>query len=280
MKTLASVVLLSLSFCALTPARANDIALYSGTCRNLTAQLDGNLKILVVEKGDAIEGYISISGWLTGSGTIKGTRDGKTLRFQSNDTVWGLAIDWKGTVIDGKLSGEYWIEAQPAASLPRQVGEWKADFLSTQTEGEVPSERSFKQMFMMYVESELNDPVKQSDGTTLTGAQSLFNAFHPIGTGVSVCVEDVEFEWKPDTKHTSADDIHRFTVKYALYWHGIIQANGWTRAKLVFNSELNAVTAHEVIESTGTTRKQANDLAFGIGFILGKAAVDSMLKSK
>lgn len=47
-----------------------------------------------------------------------------------------------------------------------------------------------------------------------------------------------------------------------------------------FSSELKAVTAHEFIETTGTTRQNVEILAFGIGVLLGKAAVESLLESK
>lgn len=57
-------------------------------------------------------------------------------------------------------------------------------------------------------------------------------------------------------------------------------ANGHTKLRLTYNNALQAVTAHEVIETTGTTKSEVGEIAFGIGVLLGKAAVESMLNSK
>lgn len=72
------------------------------------------------------------------------------------------------------------------------------------------------------VEAVLNAAVGLAEGSSKTGAQALFDSVHPIGTGVSVSVNSVSIEWKCGASKTSAGDIHRYTVDYALYWHGII----------------------------------------------------------
>ncbi|MGV3663194.1 MAG: hypothetical protein ACO1TE_23685 [Prosthecobacter sp.] len=48
--------------------------------------------------------------------------------------------------------------------------------------------------------------------------------------------------------------------------------------KLAYNNELNAVTSNEIVASTGTTNAEVNDMAFGVGFLLGQAAMESLLK--
>lgn len=55
--------------------------LYSGTCRNVTFGIDGLLKLFIVETDKGLDGYMSISGFLFGSGPLKGTRDGNTFKF-------------------------------------------------------------------------------------------------------------------------------------------------------------------------------------------------------
>jgi len=35
---------------------------------------------------------------------------------------------------------------------------------------------------------------------------------------------------------------------------------------------------HAILSSTGTTRQDFNDMAFGVGFLLGQAAMESLPK--
>lgn len=130
------------------------------------------------------------------------------------------------------------------------------------------------------VGADLNAEVKLAGGTTTTGAQALFSSVHPVGTGVSVSVNDVDIEWKDGATQTSAKDIHRYTVDYTLCCHGIIQANGHTKLRLTCNNALQAAMAHKVIETTGTTKKEVGDIASGIGVLFweGRRRVDVELE--
>lgn len=261
--------------------RAADSALLTGTCRNVTHGLDGLLKIYVSEKaGGDSEGYMSISGWLVGSGSLKGTRTGNTYRFTTSDPIWGLSIAWEGVRRGDKIIGEYAIAGNTKLGRDRQVGEWEVAVEDTQSEGVIASEESFRALFKLRLEADLNSPIKLPDGNTVTGAQGLFQSIHPVGTGVSVNVTDVSIDWKEGASRTSAEGIHRYIVDYTLYWHGILTPTGHTRLRLKYNAALDAVTAHGLVETTGTTKKDVEDIAFGIGVILGKAAVDSLLESK
>ena len=99
--------------------QARDTVLYVGTCRNVTVGVDGLLKLFIEDDSKAFEGYLSISGWLVGSGPVKGTRDGDRFKFHTTDPNWGLEIDWQGTLRNGKLAGEYWAWWGPVEALKR-----------------------------------------------------------------------------------------------------------------------------------------------------------------
>jgi hypothetical protein len=277
----SALVFLTALALAFTTVRAEDSALFTGNCRNVTHGVDGLLKLFVVEKPTGrLEGYMSISGWLLGSGPLKGTRSGNTYKFATSDPLWGLSISWEGVRREGRLSGEYYIGANAKTGTDKQVGEWEVSIEDSQTEGVITSEESFHKLFKLHLEADLNSPIKLPDGNTVTGAQGLFQSIHPVGTGVSVNVTDVSIDWKEGASKTSAEGIHRYTVDYTLYWHGIIQPTGHTKLRLKYNAALNAVTAHDMLETTGTTNQDVSEIAFGIGVILGKAAMDSLLDSK
>ena len=268
-------------FAAVPPVKADENLVFSGTCRNVTHGVDGSLKLFILEKSDGtLDGYMSISGWLVGSGPIKGSKSGNKYEFTTKDPNWGLAITWDGVNRNGKLSGEYFIAPNANTGTGKQVGEWEVTIKDSADVAAVITETAFKHRFILMAEADLNAAVELADGSKKTGAQALFDSVHPIGTGVSVSVNDVSIEWKDGASKTSAKDIHRYTVDYTLYWHGIIQANGHTKLRLTYNNALQSVTAHEVIETTGTTKKEVGEIAFGIGVLLGRAAVESMLNSK
>ncbi|RBP38587.1 hypothetical protein DES53_111106 [Roseimicrobium gellanilyticum] len=276
----SALLLVSLLTLAFT-VRADDSTLFAGTCRNVTHGVDGLLKLFVVQKPDgALEGYMSISGWLVGSGPLKGSRAGNTYKFTTSDPLWGLSITWEGVRRGDKLIGEYVSAANPKTGTDRQVGEWEAELETAETDGAITSEESFRKLFKLRLEADLNSPIKLQDGTTVTGAQGLFQAIHPVGSGVSVCVTDVSIDWKEGATKTSAEGIQRYVVDYTLFWQGVVRPTGHTKLRLKFNAALNAVTAHELVETTGTTNQEVGEIAFGIGVILGKAAMDSLLESK
>jgi hypothetical protein len=279
---------LTLAFCAVialvascVPGKADETTLYSGTCRNVTHGVDGLLKVFILEKADGtLEGYMSISGWLVGSGPLKGRKEGAKYRFNTQDPNWGLSIAWDGALRNGKLAGEYYSAPNAKMGTGKQVGEWEVALQDTSRAGADLTEQSLKKRFLLMVEAELNAPVTMQDGSKTTGADALFSSIHPVGSGVSVSVNDVAIEWKDGSLKNSANDIHRYTVDYTLYWHGIIQSTGYTRLRLTYNTALGTVTAHDVIETTGTTKKEVGNIAFSIGVLLGQAAVESLLNSK
>lgn len=280
MKTFSTLLwIAAVLFVSNLKADVSDTTLLTGTCRNVTYGLDGFLKVIVVERSDGVlEGYMSISGWLAGSGQLKGTRSGNTYKFTTTDPLRELSISWEGVRKEGKLSGEYYIEPNSKLGTVRQVGEW--DVSVEDTDGVIASEKSFRKLFELHLEADLNAPIELNDGTVVTGAQGLFQAIHPAGSGVSVCVTDVSIDWKEGASKTSVEGIHRYTVYYTLFWHGVVRPTGHTKLRLKYNAALKVVTAHELVETTGTTTQEVGEIAFGIGVILGQAAMDSLLNSK
>jgi hypothetical protein len=273
------IVIVFVSAMLATATFAKDTALWDGTCRNVTHQLDGYLKLLIQQDGTQISGYISISGWLAGSAEIKGKRDGNTISFVSKDPA-GVRIEWSGIVRDDILDGEYTVDPIVSAGLDKQVGEFNVELVDKHQDGIPESEAAFRKLFMLGLESELNAPVQLSDGTMEFGADSIFQAIHPVGTGVSVRVTEIDIDWKENATRKEAKDIRKYTIAYTLYWHGLITPTGWTKMSLTYNANLGQVTEHKIIQSTGTTNREAKDMAFGVGVLIGQAAMEAFLNSK
>lgn len=271
---LASAVIL----CATITSYAKESKLYDGSCRNVTHQLDGYLKLFTIQDGQDIKGFISISGWLTGSGEISGKRDGNSIKFTSVDAT-GLKIRWEGLVRDKVLDGEYFIDAMPDRGMDKQSGEFKVSLVDIQDDGVAENEESFRKLFMLGLEADLNAPVKLQDGTVAFGADALFQSIHPVGQGVGIRVTGVDIDWKEGASRKDAKEIRKYTINYTLYWHGVLTRTGWTKMSMSYNANLGEVTDHRVVETTGTTNAQVNDVAFGIGVLLGQAAVEAMLNS-
>jgi hypothetical protein len=262
----------------ITITQAKDTELWDGSCRNVTYQLDGYLKLFTMQDGANLSGYISISGWLTGSGEIKGRRDGNTVTFTSTDAT-GLKIKWEGIVRGDVLDGEYFIDPSPERGTGKQVGEFKVSLVDKQRDGIAESEASFRKLFMLSLEADLNAPVKLANGKVAFGADALFQSIHPVGTGVSIKVTEVAIDWKEGSSRKDAKDIRKYSIAYTLFWHGLIAPTGWTKMQLTYNANLGQVTDHKIVQTTGTTNSDVNDIAFGIGVLLGQAAMEALLNS-
>jgi len=277
MKTRAFLIL-SFSFW-LSSIHASDVdmAALSGTCHNVTGNADGHLKIVFAEEGDKLGGFVSVSGWLRGGGNITGTRSGTKFRFNTTDHT-GQNIKWQGDVQNGKLSGEYYIDAQ--GGIPQQNGEWSVTPEGSIKAGAPCDANVTLSLLKMVLETSLNDPVKQADGTFISGAQDLFKSIHPAGAGISIWVESLDVDWKADTQSRCYEDIHKFRLNCVLYWQGILRPTGTTKLRFAYNIKLNAVTSAEIVESTGTTNKEVNEALFSVGSLLGKVAIEGLLGGK
>lgn len=256
-------------------ALADEAYLFKGSCRNVTHSVDGLLKLYVVEhENGTLDGYMSISGWLVGSGSLKGSKTGNTYQFRTEDPQYGQNIRWEGVKSGDSLSGEYYVNSE------KQAGEWELSLQSQFKVGETVSKEAFEHYFMLKLETDLNSNVTLKDGTVQTGAQALFSTVHPVGTGVSVCVDSVSLEWKDGAEQTSVEGIRRYCVEYTLFWQGIIQAYGHSKLRMTYNANLEQVTGHELISTTGTTNSDVENIAFGVGVMLGEAAMESLLQSE
>lgn len=252
--------------------------LWIGSCRNVTAGVDGNLKLQVNEQAGRVTGFISISGWLLGSGEIKGRRAGSRIEFVSTDSTDGLTITWSGIVkADGRISGEYFIKPHPALGLPAQSGEWSVSLYLGSSEKGATDEARFKKLFIFDLEKDLNATSPLADGSVTSGARVLFEEIHPVGIPVAVTVDSVDVEWKHGSTTYTQADLHKYRVTITLYWHGPIQKFGRTRIALDYNAELGAWTGQEILSTTGITKSGARKVAVAIGAFVAKAALDAFL---
>lgn len=191
-----------------------------------------------------------------------------------------MRIEWSGIVRGDVLDGEYVVDPNINAGLGKQVGEFKVTLVDKHHDGIPESEAAFRKLFMLSLEAELNAPIKLSDGTVDFGANSIFGSIHPVGTGVSVRVTEIDIDWKENATRKDAKEIRKYTIDYTLYWYGLITPTGWTKMSLTYNANLGQLTEHKIIQSTGTTNREAKDMAFGIGVIIGQAAMEAFLNSK
>lgn len=251
--------------------------LWVGTCRNVTESTDGNLKLYVNEKSGRITGFISISGWLVGSGEITGRQTGSRIEFESIDPEFGLSITWKGTVKDGQISGEYYVKPIPAIGLNRQVGEWAVSLFVGSIEAGAVNEDRFKKLFLFDLEKDLNAPLALSDGTTTTAAQILFDDVHPVGTAVSIAVNSVDVVWQHGSTSFTSSDLHKYRVGITLYWHGPLRKFGQTQMAISYNEALGEFTGFEIISTNGVTKDGARKVALAVGAVVAKAALDAFL---
>jgi hypothetical protein len=277
MNTSKNLFFLCLLYIQSTSSMAAEIVVYEGTCHNVTSDADGHVKLVISNENDRLTGIMCVSGWLMGGGRVVGLRKGAEFKFTSTDPT-GVLIEWKGVLQNDKLSGEYIVKAQ--GGLPREVGEWSAEMKGKSKRGEPLDENATTAMLKIALETALNAPVKEADGQYISGAHNVFKAVHPAGSGVSIWVENIAVEWKTERLFRKLEDIHKFRADYILYWQGVITSTGWTRLRLTYNANIDAITSHKVVESTGTTNNEADEIAFGIGFMLGKAAMESMLGVK
>jgi len=275
----ASKMIVAVSlFWSFSFAAAGEFYAFTGTCRNATGGGQGAVKLIFSDTANQLDGIMNVSGWLSGGGNLKGSRQGNTFRIKSVDASSGMEIEWQGTLLADKLSGEYFV--LPAVGRGREVGEWDVRLQARQDAAANCSEKMTTEVTKLLTELMLNAPVKQADGTAISGAQSIFRAVHPAGKGLNVGVESVEIDWKLESPTRNVNDIHKFRVTYILYWQGVLTSAGWTRLRMSYNTKIAAVTSNEVVESTGTTNKQLGELAFDVGIVIGGVLMKNALESK
>ena len=254
--------------------------LWIGTCRNVTENMDGNLKLYANEATGRITGYISISGWLLGSGEITGWLVGNQIEFESKDSVQGVAIRWKGVVKDGRITGEYYVPAAPALGISRQVGEWSVSLYVGSIEKNTTSEDRFKKLFIFDVERDLNAPITLSNGSPSSGTALLFGSVHPIGDPVSVTVDSIQVVWADGTREFTRENLHKYRIELTLYWHGIIRTFGKTRLALTYNTKLGEYTDLDVLSTNGITKTDVTRVGTAVGILIAKSALDAILSDQ
>lgn len=269
----------------LLEAQGIETALWDGSCQNITYGGKGLVKLLLLPSGKTgmISGYLSITGFLRGSGDIVGKLgDHGKIEFKSVDPVAGTIISWQGFVKDGKITGEYFIEADPALRLAKQVGEWQVAASAQKLTGgesrpQQDVEAKFKRHFVFDLELRMNAMEKDASGRLTSRAQVYFDLIHPVGTATSICVDDADIEWIPGTTEAAEKNIRKITFDAILFWQGMVQKEGYTVIRVTYNYALQEVTDFTVLSSTGMTKEDTKKAAVTLGKVVGALALKALV---
>ncbi len=101
--------------------------------------------------------------------------------------------------------------------------------------------------------------------------QDIFKAFHPMGTAKEVKLNDVTIvDWKNGRDTNNIADVRKFTVRYTLYWEGIVTSDGFTQIESTFNTEVGRITESKILDTNGTTKSDVSGaLSYGAGYLFG-----------
>jgi hypothetical protein len=255
--------------------------LWTGKCVNKTLDTRGQVKLILFEPGkpDAkgvkrVSGYMSVSGWQNGGGEFEGTISDEELTFSTKHLT---PMQWTGRFSRGGIIGSFSVPAR--GKDPVEIGEFYADKVSRGGGAD-----QFRQNLMFVIESDYNGIVKGEDGKEYFTPQVIFDAVHPVGSGISVQITDLELEWQEGADRETLDGLRRYTMSFVLYWMSPLNGKGFTRLRTVHNAELGEMISCDLIETNGTTTDQvkqtSKDLGIKIGVAVGAAMLKSWLESK
>jgi hypothetical protein len=250
--------------------------LWTGKCVNKTANTSGQVKLILFEPSEPdekgvrkVSGYMSVTGWLSGGGEFEGTISKGDLAFNTRHLA---PIQWSGSFGLDSIVGSYSIPAQ--GDMPAQAGEFVVDKVNRNGAAD-----EFRQNLMVVFESDFNSIEVGADGKGKFWPQVIFDAIHPVGTGVSIQVADLDIEWQEGADRTSTTGIRRYTTEYFLFWSSPLQPKGVTRLRTVHNAELGEMIACDVIATNGTTKEDVKETAKDVGVSIGIAVGAALLKS-
>ena len=251
--------------------------LWTGKCVNKTAGVSSQVKLVLFDPGEpdasgvkTVSGYMSVTGWLVGGGEFKGTISKGNLAFETQHLV---PISWNGSFGLDSIVGTYSIPARD--DEPAQGGEFEVDKVVR-----IPgSEAELRQNMMVVIESEYNGAEAGSDGKVHFIPQVIFEAIHPVGTGISIQVADLSLEWREGADRTKREGLHRYTTDLFLFWSSPLQPKGVTQLRTVHNAELGQLLTFEVIRTNGTTTDEAKEKAKEVGIQVGLTVGAALLKS-
>ncbi len=108
------------------------------------------------------------------------------------------------------------------------------------------------------------DKLKDYVGQGLnTNRQRLFQQFHPVGTAKYVKVNSIELN--PTA----------VTVVCTIHWESPFISDGYTKVALRYDREVERWTRHTILETNGMSNEQADEIAFDVGFLIGRGVSDN-----
>lgn len=251
--------------------------LWTGTIVNKTHDTRGQVKLVLFEPGkpDAhgakqVKGYMSVSGWLAGGGEFEGTISKGDLAFKTDHLG---PIQWNGSFGLDSIIGTYSIRAQDG--LPAQAGEFDVEKVARAP----GSEAELRQNMMVVIESEFNGLEAKADGKMCFWPQTIFDAIHPVGNGISIQVADLTLEWNEGADHTTREGIRRYTTDLFLFWSSPLQPKGVTQLRTVHNAELGQLISCDIVRTNGTTKEEVKEKVKDVGIQVGLAVGAALLKS-
>jgi hypothetical protein len=245
---------------------------FMGECENLTHGGKANL-VLQIDKQDKdrFEGQLRITGELTGSGKVTGTRTDDSLAFKLVANTY--SIRFRSTLhAPGAFRGDYEVlENGPNALDTRQVGRWSVELVTDgsydrlRDQSEKRAAAFTGKITEGSVKKELETVLNQTVMDEVTGArvfvpQSLFEQFHPTGQAKSVEVQSVQIVWRdPDKRHT-AEDVATIKLTLKLNWDGPVTKGGYTLIDTaITNGEFESMT---LAKTNGVTWEKAREVTF------------------
>jgi hypothetical protein len=105
--------------------------------------------------------------------------------------------------------------------------------------------------------------------------QDLFNSIHPIGNAVGVKVLDVTVtQWKGGHPNSEIEDVREMEVRYVLYWSSPLHSDGFTKAKIKYDGDVDRFLTPEILETNGTTWVDVGDALKPLVPIIVQSVVD------
>lgn len=271
-------LVLALIFCWSSSLAEQPVpTLWAGKCVNRTAGASGQVKLILFESGAPdptgarkVSGYMSVTGWLNGGGEFEGTIAKGDLTFKTTHVA---PIEWKGSFGLDSLVGTYSVPA--IGGQPEQTGAFEVDKVSRPP----GPEAEVRQGMMVVIESQYNDFATDEAGKLQSWPQVIFDAIHPVGTGISIQVADLTLEWQEGADRTKAEGIRRYTTDLFLFWSSPLQPKGVTQLRTVHNAEFGELISCDVVRTNGTTTEEVKETAKDVGIKVGVAVGAALLKS-
>jgi uncharacterized RDD family membrane protein YckC len=123
-----------------------------------------------------------------------------------------------------------------------------------------------KSFYQNFFNGNMNVRDEQGFSHSVPAAEALFDAIHPVGTGKSITVDDLELNRDP------SGNLESVGLELTLYWDGPLQS-GKTTFKMLYDVKTDQFGNIKVEQTDGITREDIND--FAIGYQVGAEIHDA-----